>query len=315
MTSIASRLLVLVLVLAPRSAEPPAFEFTEVHMGLPVRLVLHARDRQAAESAARAAFARIARLDRMMSDYRPDSELRRLESRTGQSVPVSPELLAVLTRALEISRATEGAFDPTIAPLVALWRESRSTRRLPEPSRLAAARALVGWRHVEIDAARSAVRLSRPGMRLDLGGVAKGYILQEALRTLRSAGVTRALVASGGDIVAGDAPPGRPGWHVDAPGADPVFAARAERLTNAALATSGPTVQFVEIDDVRYSHIIDPRTGLGMTTDRVAYVIADDAALADGLATALTILSADEVVTLRARFPEAMVSLVSHAQR
>ena len=278
-------------------------------MGLPVRLVLHAPDRQTAEPAARAAFARIASLDRMMSDYRPDSELRRIDSHAGTFVPVSAELLTVVIRALQISHATNGAFDPTIAPLVALWRESRATRQLPGPSRLAAARALVGWQQVEVDAARSSIRLRRPGMRLDLGGVAKGYILQEALRTLREGGLPRALVAAGGDIVVGDAPPGRQGWQVDAPGADATFAARASRLTNAALATSGSSVQFVEINGVRYSHIVDPRTGLGVTSDREARVIAADAALADGLATALTILNTEDRMTLQARFPEAMVSL------
>lgn len=280
-------------------------------MGLPVRLVLHARDREAAESAARAAYARIARLDRMMSDYRPDSELRRLEQRAGEAVHVSPELLAVVSRALEISRATGGAFDPTVAPLVALWRESRSTRRLPDPARLAAARARVGWQHVELDTARSEIRLSRSGMRLDLGGVAKGYILQEALRTVRGKGVDRALIESGGDIVAGDAPPGRTGWNVASPGADPAFAARAARLTNAALATSGPAAQSVEIDGVRYSHIVDPRTGLGVTTGLVAHVIADDAAWADGLATALTVLGSGGLTSLRSRFPGTLISLVA----
>src|SRR5829696_1114118 len=101
MTSIASRCFAFLLfLLASGGSEPVAFEFTEVHMGLPVRLVLHAGDRQIAEPAARAAFARIAVLDRMMSDYRPDSELRRVDSRVGTFVPVSPELLAVLTRAL-----------------------------------------------------------------------------------------------------------------------------------------------------------------------------------------------------------------------
>ena len=315
MTSIASRFFALLLTLATGGSEAAVFEFTEVHMGLPVRLVLHAGDQRTAEAAARAAFARIASLDRMMSDYRPDSELRHIDAQVGNFVPVSPELLAVISRALQISRATNGAFDPTIAPLVALWRESRSTGRLPEPSRLAAARALVGWQQVEIDTKRSAVRLPRPGMRLDLGGVAKGYILQEALRTLRDRGVPRALVAAGGDIVVGDAPPGRPGWRVDTPGSDPAFVARASRLTNAALATSGSSQQFVDIDGVRYSHIVDPRTGLGVTTGREARVIAADAALADGLATALTILDREGVAILRGQFPEAMVSLMDGVRR
>ena len=120
--------------------------------------------------------------------------------------------------------------------------------------------------------------------------------------------MTRALVASGGDIVVGDAPPGRPGWDIEAAGTDAAFTARASRLTNAALATSGATEQFVEIDGVRYSHIVDPRTGLGVTNGRMAHVIADDAAVADGLATALTIVNDTEGLALRASFPAAMIS-------
>jgi thiamine biosynthesis lipoprotein len=277
-------------------------------MGLPVRLVLHAPDRPSAEAAARAAFARISQLDRMMSDYRPDSELRRLEQHCGVHVPVSSELLAVVQRGLTIARASGGAFDPTIAPLVALWRESRTSGRLPGAERVAAARARVGWQHVDVDPVRSSIRLSKPGMRLDLGGIAKGYILQEAMHVLRAQSVTRALVQSGGDIVVGDAPPGRAGWQIDTPGADSAFAHRASRLVNAALATSGPTAQFVEIHGTRYSHVVDPRTGLGVTTSVVARVIAEDAATADALATALTIVQDDQVAGILSQFPRVTVS-------
>ena len=188
-------------------------------MGLPVRLVLLRRRRRQARNAARLAFERIATLDRMMSDYRPDSELRRLETQPGQRVVVSRELFAVVRRAVEISRASDGAFDPTVAPLVALWREARRNGRMPPREALDRARALVGFHRLELDAHHSSIRVP-PGMRLDLGGIAKGYILQEALAVLRSAGVTRALVESGGDIVVGDAPPGREGWTIDVPGAD-----------------------------------------------------------------------------------------------
>ena len=291
------------------SIQHSAFEFTQVHMGLPVRLLLHTSERQTADTAARDAFARMAHLDRMMSDYRPDSELHGLDHRAGDYVHVSPDLVVVVRRAVDIARATDGAFDPTVAPLVSLWRASRTSGRLPEPDKLNEARSRVGWQHVEIEAAHSSIRLARPGMRLDLGGIAKGYILQEALHTLRARGVTRALIESGGDIVVGDAPPGRPGWSIDAPGADAIFVERASHLTNAALATSGPTAQFIEIDGVRYSHIVDPRTGLGVTSDVVARVIADDAATADALATALTIIDRKTRDRVLAQFPEVIVSV------
>ena len=283
-------------------SQPARFEFSQVHMGMAVRVVLHAPAPDWAERAARAAFARIAELDAILSDYRPDSELNRLAAQTGVWTPVGGDLFAVLQRALDVAEASGGAFDPTVGPLTLMWREARRTRRLPEGTELADARARVGWRYLKLDAARRAVRLDRTGMRLDLGGIAKGYILQEALTVLTSQGTPRALVEAGGDIVAGDAPPGRSGWRIDVPHADDRFAAHASALTRAALSTSGATVQFVEIDGVRYSHIVDPRTGLGVTHDLVTSVIAPDGATADALATALGVLDPADSRKLLAAF-------------
>jgi thiamine biosynthesis lipoprotein len=127
--------------------------------------------------------------------------------------------------------------------------------------------------------------------------------------TLRQAGITRALVEAGGDIAVSDSPPDRDGWRIDVAGADSAFAGRAARLTNASLATSAPTAQFVEIDGVRYSHVIDPRTGLGLTNHVAAHVIAEDGATADALATALTILDADAARRVQSQFPEVLISV------
>jgi thiamine biosynthesis lipoprotein len=283
-------------------------EYTEVHMGMPVRITLYAGVDKG-RAAAREAFERVATLDRMMSDYRLDSELRRLSGRTQAWVGASAELIEVLARAAAIAEASEGAFDPTIGPVVALWRRSREMGRLPDPDELRRARALVGWRLVELDPGRGTIRLTKAGMRLDLGGIAKGYILQQAMTTLRAHAVSRALVVSGGDIVAGDPPPGAPGWRVDVPGASAEFTARARALAGAALATSGPTVQYVVIDGTRYSHVIDPRTGLGSTRGTVAHVIARDGATADALATALSVLEPAGARALLARIPAVLVSL------
>jgi thiamine biosynthesis lipoprotein len=279
-------------------------------MGVAVRVVLYGGDEHAVHAAATAAFARIAALDQMMSDYRPDSELRRLEDRPGEWVPVSPELFTVMARAVDIARTTDGAFDPSIGPFVAHWREARRSRRLPDRAMLDSARSLVGWQRIGLDEARRAVRLAAPGMRLDLGGIAKGHILQDALRTIRAHGVTRALLEAGGDIVVGDAPPNRPGWRIEVPGADAAFAAQAARLTNSALATSGATMQFVEIDGVRYSHVVDPRTGLGVTNGLVAHVVAPDGATADALATALTVLGPESARGVIERFPGVVATLL-----
>ena len=169
---------------------------------------------------------------------------------------------------------------------------------------------LVGWRHVELDHARRAVRLARPGMRLDLGGITKGYILQQALAAMAPHGVTSALLEAGGDVVVGDAPPERDGWRIEVENVDASFAARAARLTNAALATSGPSAQFVEIAGARCSHVVDPRTGIGLTNRVTAHVIAADAATADALATALTVAGSSRRSAILSRFPHAAAIVV-----
>ncbi|HKG92683.1 MAG TPA: FAD:protein FMN transferase [Gemmatimonadaceae bacterium] len=182
---------------------------------------------------------------------------------------------------------------------------------MPPAAALDSARALVGWQKLSLDSARRAVRLATAGMRLDLGGIAKGYILQAAVETLRERGVARTLIEAGGDIVAGDPPAGRRrrGWRVEAAGADPAVAQRAARLARAAIATSGPTEQFVEIGGTRYSHVVDPRTGVGLTNGLVATVIAPDGATADALATALTVLDAGRRAEVLARFPGVQASV------
>ena len=279
-------------------------------MGMPVRIVLYAPDEAAARDAATSAFARIAALDRAMSDYRPDSEVSDVARRAPMPVPVSPDVFRVVGRAIDIARDTDGAFDPTVAPLVALWRNARAASRLPSGAAIDDSRAFTGWRGVELDPPRQTIRLSKPGMRLDLGGVAKGYILQAALETLRGLGIRAAMLEAGGDIVTGDAPPGREGWRIAKElGGEFNSEFASELIANTALATSGPGAQFVEIDGVRYSHVVDPRTGWALTSGVTAHVLASDAALADALATAATVIGKPGLDRLRARFPQARIDL------
>jgi thiamine biosynthesis lipoprotein len=269
------------------------FEFKQVHMGTEFRIVLYAPNETIAKKAADAAFARIAELDGIMSDYKSTSELMQLCKKAGgEAVSVSDDLLKVLTRALEISRLTEGAFDVTVGPVVRLWRRARRTMKLPDADELAAARKLVGWQQVEVDAKAKTVKLATRGMLLDLGGIAKGYAAQAALEVLRRHGITRALVAASGDIAVSDAPPGAAGWKI---GVAPLENPNAKpshylSLTNAAVSTSGDTEQYVEIDGKRYSHIVDPKTGLGLTTRMTVTVINTDGKTSDGLATGLCVL-------------------------
>jgi thiamine biosynthesis lipoprotein len=292
--------------------------FAEVHMGMPVRITLYAPTEEVSRVAARAAFSRIAQLDHTMSDYLVQGELRAVEVAAPEWVRVSDDLFEVLLRAAEIARDSEGAFDITAAPVIQLWRRARTDGKLPPRSELDSARALVGWDKVHLDHERRAVRLPHPGMRLDLGGIAKGYILQQALLAIREEGVTSALLEAGGDIVAGDAPPGRKGWEVALPfgsgagqatllaPADSIFLERASTLANAALATSGSSAQYVEIGGVKYSHVVDPRTGLGLTSSHTVHVWASDAATADAVATALMVLGDAGAKRLLERYPGVM---------
>ncbi len=282
-------------------------------MGMPVRITLYAPDAAGASRAAGAAFARIAALEREMSDYRPDSTVNEIARSAPAAVPASRDLLAVVSRAIDVARATDGAFDPTVAPVVALWRDARARRQLPDESALARAGALVGWRRIELDFDERTIRLPVAGMRLDLGGIAKGYILGAALETLRAEGAPRAMLEAGGDLVTGSAPVDRGGWHIDIPsaGVTPAFRSQAAALSNAALATSGPSVQFVEIGGVRYSHVVDPRSGRALTSGFGAHVIAADGATADAIATAATVVGPMGLDALRARFPEARIELVT----
>ncbi|MCE9660372.1 MAG: FAD:protein FMN transferase [Burkholderiales bacterium] len=280
---------------APPEADPK-FEFSRLAMGVEARIVLQAPSVETAAAAADEAFAEIERLEASFSDWRPDSELSQLSERAGSGpVPASADLFAILARAREISAATVGAFDVTVGPLVALWRTARRTRALPDPSELERARALVGWRLVELDAERRTVALAKPGMRLDLGGIGKGYACQRALEVLARLGCARALVQMGGDIVCGAAPRGSEGWEIEVGGT-------IRRVHDRAVATSGDAEQHVDIDGVRYSHVVDPRTGLGLTTRVVVTITAEDGATADALAKAFG-LRPESAPELLARFP------------
>jgi thiamine biosynthesis lipoprotein len=272
------------------------FEFTEPHMGTRFRIVLYAVDEATAKHASAAAFKRIAELDGIMTDYQPTSELMRLCAKAGgEAVPVSADLFAVLRRSQEIAKQTDGAFDITVGPIVRLWRLSRRTQRLPDPEKLAAARAVVGYQNVVLDSAARTVTLKKPGMHIDLGGIAKGFAAEAAQTVLKKEGITRALVAASGDIVAAGSPTDADGWSVGigAVSEDEKTAPKL-KLRDAAVSTSGDAFQYVEIGGKRYSHIVDPRTGMGMTDIYQVTVVARDGAASDALATALVVMGVEK---------------------
>lgn len=280
---------------------PPALEKVEVRqlqMGVMATLTVFAHDADAARAACGRAFARVLELNSVLSDYDPTSELRQLIAQAGRGPqPASPDLLLVLGHARTVAEQTAGQLDPTVGPLVQLWREARRARTLPDPAALAAARALTGFAHLQINAANRTIALDRPGMKLDLGAVAKGYAGDEALRVLREAGYPVAMFEAGGDLVFGDPPPGAAGWPVELPWTNQPL----RHLANCALSVSGDTVQYVEIGGRRYSHVVDPSTGCGLTNRLLCVVQAPRGLISDPLSTAGTLMPEAEFRALLAR--------------
>lgn len=298
-------------------AEPALqkFDFESKHMGTTFRVVLYAADKPAAKTAADAAFARVAELDGIMSDYKKDSELMLLckafATETGPPVKVGDDLFFVLQKGDELSRKSDGAFDVTVGPVVQLWRLARRTQMLPDAKEFAAAREKVGYQKVKLDAAKKTAQLLTPGMQLDLGGIAKGYAADEALKLLREKfGIKQALVAASGDITCGDPPPGEAGWKVDIAPVSKSQKPRSLTLANQAVSTSGDLEQFVEIGGVRYSHVLDPRTGLGLTGRRSVTVIAPNGVTADSMTKAVSVLPPDRALKLVEETPGAAAYIV-----
>jgi thiamine biosynthesis lipoprotein len=183
-------------------------------------------------------------------------------------VVVSEDLLRVLTRAQKVSEQTDGAFDCTVGPVVKLWRTARKSKQLPKADELKAALALVGYKQITLDPRENTVRLAKANIRIDLGGIGKGFAADEAMAVLKKHGIKSALIAASGDITVSDAPPEKEAWVVDIAPLTKDGPRRSLKLTNASVSTSGDLFQHVEIDGVRYSHVLDPKTGLGLTGRR-----------------------------------------------
>ncbi len=299
------------------SDDPSAFtryEFTQPQMGVPFKIILYAQEDGPAETAAKAAFKRIRELNSILSDYDPDSELSLLSksSGTGASQSVSPELWFVLEKAQQLSAASDGAFDVTVGPCIELWRQARRTHRFPDQKKLSAARSKIGFTNIVFHPGNRSVELRRAGMQLDLGGIAKGYAADEAIKVLQQHGITRAFVAGSGDMAFNDPPPGQKGWRIEVAPLDVTNAPPKlfVTLAHAGIATSGDIFQRVELDGKRYSHIVDPKTGIGLTDHSLVTVIAPTGIDADGLATAISVLGPEKGLKLLERFPGAAAHIV-----
>jgi len=234
-------------------------------MGVTYTVVLYGYDRVRTRVAVDAAFEEVRRLDRMLSKYRPDSELSEVNRHAAERpVKVTAELFALLSECERYSRESEGTFDITVGPLMKVWGFYRGTGRLVGKQQVAWALNRVGYRNVVLDAANGTVRFVRSGVELDLGGLGKGYAVDRMVALLKQNGITSALVNAGGSSVYGlGAPPGEDrGWeiHIRDP-KSPSGVVADVYLKDESISTSGSSEKFFLAEGRVYSHIMDPRTG------------------------------------------------------
>ncbi|MBV8209713.1 MAG: FAD:protein FMN transferase [Burkholderiaceae bacterium] len=269
----------------------------EAIMGTSVRVELWSEDRDDGEAAIAAVMERMHQIDETMSPYKPDSELTGVNRAAADApVAVSREMYDIVSRSIEYSRMSDGAFDITYASAGHLYDYRLGIR--PAEDDLARARAAIGWRNLVLDPDACTIRFARPGVRIDLGGFAKGYAVDEGAAILRSRGVCNAIVTAGGDShIVGDRR-GRP-WAIGI--RDPRRAGQMVAvlpLQDVALSTSGDYERYFEDGGVRYHHVIDPATGRSPLGVRSVTVIAPDGLTSEALAKSVFVMGVDRGMRL-----------------
>ncbi|WP_428264359.1 FAD:protein FMN transferase [Haliangium sp.] len=276
-------------------------------MGTRITVTLWTDDEAAAARGAEAVFAEFKRVDRLMTSWLDDSDVSRINAAAGAvPVKVDPEVLAVIERAQEFSRVSGGAFDITVGAFRGLWKfDQDKDGTIPDPAAVEARRPLVRWRDVQINHRRGTVKLRRPGMRITLGGIAKGYAVDRAVAILRERGFVDFLIQAGGDLYVA----GRKGdrrWRVGIrdPRGDQAASFAVAEIENRTFSTSGDYERSVIQDGVRYHHILDPATGRPATRSRSVTVMATDAVTADAWSTALFVMGHERGLALVEKNPD-----------
>ncbi len=268
-------------------------------MGTEVLILVNAEDDKALEEAVLSTYQEGERLNMIFSDYEAKSEVSQLSqsSGSGKQFLLSPELFELLQYAQNLSKLSDGAFDVTVGPLSRLWRIARFQKKLPAPIKINHALKRVGYDNLILNEASRSASAQLPGMVMDLGAIAKGYIADRMLEKMKKGGYPRCLINAGGDLTIGSAPKDRTGWKVEIGGRRhpqlPVL-----HLANCAVATSGDMEQFLEIEGKRYSHILNPLTGLGLPGGTQATVIAPSCMIADSLASMCLVLGFEQSIPL-----------------
>jgi len=277
-------------------------------MGTLFTIYLYAADSRQADADFGMAFDEIDRLDASLSNYRPNSELSRINrSAFREAVTTDPEVFEFLRRSFDYARRTDGAFDITVGPLMRAWGFFRGSGHYPSADELRQARASVGWQKVLLDDAARTVRFQVQGVELDPGGIGKGYAVDQAVSKLRESGVESALVDAGSStIYALGAPPGKDGWPVQVPRPqDRKQSIATVLLRDNALSTSGNYEKFFKLDGRLYCHIMDPRTGAPVQGVLQTTVIVPQATDSDALSTATFVMGPGKSIKLLESFPQA----------
>ena len=273
-------------------------------MGVQLRIVAYVSHEVEFKEIKKKIETRVEQLESIFSDYRKDSEVTRLiESAPHRKpVPVSLEMYQVCKLSQKYYEMSSGAFDPTIGPLSQIWRFARKRNRIPNSDKVANAFARVGWKQVDLTLEGKG-GLKSKSIQLDFGGIAKGFVADEIINLLAQNSITSALVDVGGDIRVGEAPPDSAGWSVAATSHPQPDLAQTMRVSNLGVATSGASEQRLIRNGKHYSHIIDPRTGKPVTHSINVTVIARNAAAADALASAFSVLGIEQSIKLADDWP------------
>jgi thiamine biosynthesis lipoprotein len=269
------------------------YEATRLSMACVYAIAAYGPDAAALPRIVEDAFDEVDRIDRLMSHYKADSPLSRINREAARhAVVVEPELFDFIAEAMRYNRESGGAFDITVGPLMKAWGFFRGEGRMPSGDELVSARRHVGAAHVVLNTADKTIRFDEPGVELDLGGIAKGYAVDRVVRLLEDRHVAAALVSAGGSTIYGlGAPPGRTGWDVTIQDPiDPRKTALTVTLKNRALSVSGGSEKSFESGGVRYSHIMDPRTGLPVQGVLSVAVLTSTGTAGDGLDNAFFVM-------------------------
>ena len=282
-------------------AQTRKFSYSEMKMGSAFNLIIVSADSNKANHLARKSYELVDSLNHIFSNYDSSSELSKINASAGLlPYKMSRAMLDLVQKSQYAYIQSKGAYDISIGPLSSLWRKARKAKLFPEASTVLATKKLVGLNQVKINKRLGTIFLPNANMQLDFGGIAKGYIAQWVINFLKANGIQQALADAGGDIVMSGAPLNQQGWliGVNLPETTDQLLNKKLQLSNCSVATSGDVYQFIEYKGVKYSHIINPLTGYGVTNLRNVTIVAKTGATADWLATACSILPIKEAKQL-----------------